>query len=151
MCNLKVARCSRAQEHAMVERIERERLVPAPPEDVWEVVTSPGWLARDVQLELFPGGDAVFESEDWRKTGWVEEALPPGAEGQSTGRLSFWWAIDGEPATRVELTLEPEGDWSTRLRVVEARPLDVLDIIGIPLPGTGGPTHGPAMLATASR
>jgi hypothetical protein len=59
----------------------------------------------------------------------------------------FWWSGDDELATRVELTLEPEGENATRLRVVESRPLDVLDVIGIPLPGSGGASHGPAMLA----
>ena len=47
----------------------------------------------------------------------------------------------------MELTLEQEADGYTRLRVVEARPLEVLDVTGIPLAGSGGVQHGPAMLA----
>jgi hypothetical protein len=46
----------------------------------------------------------------------------------------------------VELTLDP-ADEATRLRVVEARPLDMLDVVGIPLGETGGSSYGPAMLA----
>jgi uncharacterized protein YndB with AHSA1/START domain len=138
------------QESAMTDEIERELLLPAPPQQVWEVVTAPGFLAEEVELELFPGGDARFGDGDAERTGWVEEAVPPGAD--ENARLSFWWSTDGEPASRVELTLEPEAeaDGCTRLRVLEARPLEVLDITGIPLPGTGGGApHGPSMLALA--
>jgi uncharacterized protein YndB with AHSA1/START domain len=133
----------------MTDQIERELLLPAPPDEVWDVVTGSGWLAEDVQLELVPGGDARFRSGEAVKTGWVEDAVDPGSDAEGSGRLAFWWAADGDPATRVELTLEPEGAYATRLRVVEARPLDVLDVIGIPLPGSGGAARGPALLAAA--
>jgi len=133
----------------MVDRIERELLLPAPPEEVWEVVTGPGWLADEVALELFPGGDARFSSNGEPKSGWVEEVLAPGTTEGGGGRLAFWWGTDGDPATRVELTLKPDGDAATRLRVVEARPLELLDLVGIPLPGTSGPSYGPAMLMAA--
>jgi len=133
----------------MVDQIERELLLPASPEEVWNLVTAPGWLADDVVLELIPGGDAQFVSGEQVKDGWVEEAVAPGTGGGDAGRLAFWWAADGDPATRVELTLEPEGEASTRLRVIEARPLDALDVVGIPLPGSGGASYGPALLAAA--
>jgi uncharacterized protein YndB with AHSA1/START domain len=133
----------------MVDQIERELLLPAPPEEVWDIVIAPGWLADDVVLELVPGGDAQFVSDGQVKDGWIEEAVAPGTASGEGGRLAFWWAADGDPATRVELTLEPEGEASTRLRVIEARPLDVLDVVGIPLPGSGGASHGPALLAAA--
>ena len=133
----------------MVEHIERELWLPAPPRDVWKVVTSSGWLSDEVQFELVPGGEASFSSREWSKTGWVEEAVPPGAEAGAPGRLAFWWSAEGETATRVEVTLEPDGARATRLRVVEARPLEVLDVVGIPLPGAGGTSRGPAMLVAA--
>jgi uncharacterized protein YndB with AHSA1/START domain len=136
-----------AEEEAMTDQIERELLLPAPPEQVWDVITAPGWLASEVELVLFPGGDARFADGDHVRTGWVEEAVPPGAD--ETARLTFWWSSEDEPASRVELTLEPEPDGYTRLRVVEARPLEVLDVTGIPLPGSGGAQRGPAMLALA--
>ena len=123
----------------MTDQIERESLVPAPPEDVWEVITAPGFLADEVELELFPGGDARFGEH---RSGWVEDVV----EGEL---LAFWWSSDGEPASRVELTLEPDGDGYTRLRVIEARPLEVLDVTGIPLADGGGAQRGPAMLAVA--
>jgi uncharacterized protein YndB with AHSA1/START domain len=123
----------------MTDQIERELLLPAPPQQVWDVVTAPGFLADELELDLEPGGDARFDD----RTGWVEEVV-------SEERLVFWWSADDEPASRVELTLEPEADGYTRLRVVEARPLEVLDVTGIPLPGAGGAQRGPAMLAGAA-
>ena len=123
----------------MTDRIERELLLPASREEVWDAITAGGWLADEVQLDLRPGGDAVFLSEDGIKTGWVEEALAP-------VRLAFWWAADGEPATRVELTLESAAD-ATRLRVVESRPLELLDLVGTPLPHHGANSYGPALVA----
>jgi uncharacterized protein YndB with AHSA1/START domain len=123
----------------MADRIERELLIAASPEDVWEAVTGEGWLADEVTLDLTPGGDAEFRTRDEVKTGWVEDVLAP-------ERLTFWWATDGEPATRVELTLTPADD-ATRLRVVETRPLELLDLVGMPLPGIGGKTFGPALVA----
>lgn len=133
----------------MVDQIERELVLPASPEEVWEVVTASGWLADEVELDLTPGGDASFRTEDWERSGWVEEAVAP--TGDEVGRLAFWWSEDGEAATRVELTLEPEPEHVavTRVRVVEARPLEALDVAGIPLPGSGGASYGPAMLVVA--
>jgi len=62
-------------------------------------------------------------------------------------RLAFRWATPDDPATRVEITLEPAGDTVTRLRVAETRPLDMLDLVGTPLPGVGGRSFGPALVA----
>ena len=135
------------QETVEVERIDRDVLIPASPDDVWTVITGHGWLAEQVELELTPGGDARFSDPGSERTGWVEEARAPSADGQ--GRLVFWWGPEGEPATRVELTLAPHGETSTRLWVVESRPLEALDLVGLPLPGQGGMTRGPAMLAVA--
>jgi uncharacterized protein YndB with AHSA1/START domain len=129
----------------MTDQIERELVLPAPPQQVWEAITGDGFLADEVHLDLFPGGDAQFDE----RSGWVEEAVPPAADPDGTGRLVFWWGADGEPASRVELTLEPEADDTTRLRVVESRPLEVLDVTGIPLPRSGGSSYGPTMVAVA--
>jgi uncharacterized protein YndB with AHSA1/START domain len=121
----------------MTDQIERELLLPAPPEQVWEVVIGPGFLAEEVELDLEPGGDARFDE----RSGWIEQCIEAEC-------IAFWWSADGEPASRVELTLEPEADGYTRLRVIEARPLEVLDVTGIPLPGgSGGAQRGPAMTA----
>ncbi|HEV3056208.1 MAG TPA: hypothetical protein VGX45_16215 [Solirubrobacteraceae bacterium] len=133
----------------MSDRVERRIWLPADPDDVWEVVTGGDWLAEEVSLDLRPGGDASFRSGDELKTGWVEEAARPSEDGD--GRLAFWWGIDGEPATRVEVTVQHARGWDgpdgTRLRIVETRPLDALDLVATPLPGVGGSTYGPALLA----
>ena len=42
----------------------------------------------------------------------------------------------------MELTLDEVDDERTRLRVVETRPLDVLDLVATPLDGLGGATYG---------
>jgi uncharacterized protein YndB with AHSA1/START domain len=123
----------------MSEQIERELLLEATPEEVWAVVITDGWLADEVSLDLQPGGDASFRSEDREKYGWVEEVRGP-------HRLAFWWTVGDQPATRVELTLKRAED-GTLLRIVEARPLAVLDLVGIPLPGASGPAYGPALIA----
>ncbi len=123
----------------MTERIECELWLPATPEVVWEAVTSDGWLADHVCLDLYPGGDAHFESDGSVRSGWIEEVWAP-------DRLTFWWAGDDEPASRVELRIDARGD-RTRLHVVETRPLEVLDLVGVPLPGAGGATYGPALVA----
>lgn len=137
----------------MTEPIERELTLPAEPEQVWEAVTDPAWLslwlAESVELEPRPGGEARFVVDGEPRTGWVEEASPPRRDGRraASARLAFWWSTGDDPASRVELELTacPDG---TRLRVCESRPLEVLDLVGIPLPGQGGGRRlGPALVA----
>ena len=128
----------------MSDRIERELEIEASAQAVWSAITGDGWLADEVELELLPGGEARFRSGDEEKRGWVEEAQAPVG---SRARLSFWWAADDEPATRVELTVEPAGQERTRVRIVETRPLELLDLVGTPLPGAGGAAYGPALVA----
>ncbi len=124
----------------MTERIERQLSLDAPVEDVWVAIISDGWLADEVELQLQPGGEARFRCGPSVRTGWIEEALAP-------FRLAFWWAPDDEPASRVELTLEQRLEGGTRLRVAETRPLDVLDLVGVPLRSLGGAFYGPALVA----
>jgi uncharacterized protein YndB with AHSA1/START domain len=123
----------------MADRIERELWLPAAPDAVWEAITSDGWLADRVHIDLRPGGDAQFDSDGRARSGWVEDVSAP-------ERLIFWWAVNDQPASRVELKIEERGQ-GTRLRVVETRPLDVLDLVGVPLPGAAGSTYGPALVA----
>lgn len=132
----------------MVDRIERELVLPAAPEEVWDVITTSGWLADEVELELQPGGEARFSTGEEARAGWVEEVQAPQGP-EDAGRLVFWWSADEEPATRVAVSLTPDGSDSTRLRVLEERPLEVLDVIGIPLPGPSQSSPGPLMLSLA--
>jgi len=123
----------------MIDRVERELELEAGIEEVWEAVTGDGWLADEVRLDLCPGGDADFRTGEAAKAGWVEEALAP-------ARLTFWWAEGEEPASRVELALEALDQQRTRVRVVETRPLELLELIGLPLTRIGGPSFGPALV-----
>jgi hypothetical protein len=131
---------------SMSDRYEREVLLPAETSEVWEVVTGPGWLADEVALELKPGGEASFCSEGGERSGWIEEVSAPGGR-NGRGHLTFWWATYGEPASRVELVLEPAGIGRSHLSIVETRPLDVLDVTGIPIDLPGGSAFGPCLVA----
>jgi uncharacterized protein YndB with AHSA1/START domain len=132
----------------MVERIERELVLPASPREVWEVITASGWLADEVEFELVPGGEARFTTDDGARTGWVEEAVAP-EDGEGAARLVFWWSEGEESATRVEVGLIAEDAVSTRLRVLEERPLELLDVVGIPLSDGQESSPGPLMLSLA--
>src|SRR5579884_2139321 len=98
-------------EDHMSERIERQLVIETDPEELWQIITTDGWLADEVLLELVPGGEAEFRSADDLRVGWVEEVL-------RARRLAFWWSDGEEPATRVELTLVPHPR-GTVLRVLE--------------------------------
>jgi uncharacterized protein YndB with AHSA1/START domain len=135
----------------VTDRIERICELDATPHAVWQALTDPewlcDWLADEAELELVPGGEARFVVDGRERAGWVEEVIPPG-DGRP-GRLSFWWQQDDEPASRVTFEVRPTTE-GTRLRIDETRPLEVLDLIGIPLRSTGGAgdsSYGPALVA----
>ena len=110
--------------------VERELVLPASPDEVWESLTEPGWLGEDASIDLCPAG----EVRAGERTGFVEWADPPNG-------LAFWWSAGDDEATRVQLTLD-EVDEGTRLTVVESRPLAVLDAVGVDLDldfGASGP------------
>ncbi len=134
----------------MTDLIERELALAASPEEVWQALTDPAWLelwlADEVRLEPWPGGDARFTIGGEVRDGWVEEVCAPPAGEHGSGRLAFWWSAGEEPASRVEMELIATAE-GTRLRIVESRPLHVLDLVGTPLPGHGGRHHGPALVA----
>ncbi|MGH2873102.1 MAG: SRPBCC family protein [Solirubrobacteraceae bacterium] len=135
----------------MTDLIQRECKLPASPDDVWRALTDPErlgtWLADNVSLELWPGGEASFVVDDRTLRGWVEEVTPP-ASARGEGRLVFWWADGDEPASRVELTVVGLADGAL-LRVRETLPLEAVDLVGIPLDGRGDAGWGPAMAAPA--
>jgi uncharacterized protein YndB with AHSA1/START domain len=132
----------------VTDRIDRELVIPAPLEEVWQVITADGWLADQVEFDLVPAGEARFVTGERERAGWVEEVLTP-EESQEGAHLVFWWSADGEPASRVELRLDPDGEGATRLSLTESRPLEVLDLVGIPLPDSGRGSHGPSLLLAA--
>jgi len=99
----------------MEHTVERELMVPEGAEEVWRSLAEPDWLGEDAAIELREAGDVRAGERD----GFVEEADAP-------RRLVFWWSAPGDEATRVEIELD-EVDEGTRVRVIESRPLEILD------------------------
>ena len=104
------------------QRIEREILIEAPVDVVWEVVTDPehisGWFSDSVELDLTPGGKVLLQ---WDGRGGVPGRVE---RVERPHFFSFRWAVGPsvpgeEHWTLVEFRLSAEGD-STRLRVVES-------------------------------
>ena len=118
---------------AQTDRIERDVLIAAPVERVWELITSAEHLGRwfgdaGAEIDLRPGGPLSLR---WREYGTVHgrvEAVEP------PSRVSYRWVATREsraeptPAnsTLIEFTLVAEGD-GTRVAVVESG-FDGLDV-----------------------
>ena len=101
------------------QRVERETVLDAPPEEVWESLTDDErlgeWLAEEAELEPFEGGEVtVREADGGERHGTVETVIEP-------ERLTFTWARPGEEPSRVEFEIEavPGG---SRLKVIETAP-----------------------------
>jgi uncharacterized protein YndB with AHSA1/START domain len=125
-CNHGVAHCR--QEGivtvAVTDRIEREIVVAAPADRLWELLTRPEHIGRwfegmQVALDLRPGGAMVLASQEFgRFLGVVERVEPP-------RRFAYRWArhpdtpVSEATSTLVEFTLTPDGD-GTRVRVAES-------------------------------
>jgi uncharacterized protein YndB with AHSA1/START domain len=109
------------------DQIERETVIDAPVERVWELITEAEHLGRwfgdaGAEIDLRPGGAMVLR--------WGEHGTSRGrvVAVEPHTRFSYRWApfkapggeepVDGN-STLVEFTLAPEGD-VTRLRVVES-------------------------------
>jgi uncharacterized protein YndB with AHSA1/START domain len=95
--------------------VERETLVEASPEEVWEALTDEDrleeWMAPEVELDPFEGGEiSVRDGEDHR-SGTVETM-------EESERFAFTWSRPGEGESFVEFTLEPLPA-GTRVTVVE--------------------------------
>jgi uncharacterized protein YndB with AHSA1/START domain len=115
--------------------LTREITLPATAEEVWRSLEEPAWLGEDASVELRPDGDV--RAGDRR--GFVEEV-------EEERRLVFWWAAPEEDSTRVELSLEEDGD-VTHVRVVESRPLAMLDLYGVEIVTAAPPRQQPEMMA----
>ena len=115
--------------------MNREITLSAPPDEVWESLAEPSWLGEDASIDLRPSGDVRAGD----RTGFVEEVAEP-------RRLVFWWSLPEEDATRVEIELEDSGD-ETIMRVVESRPMAMLDLRGVELVVSAPPLQAPEMIA----
>jgi uncharacterized protein YndB with AHSA1/START domain len=115
--------------------LTREITLPATAEEVWRSLEEPAWLGDDASIELHPDGEVRAGD----RTGFVEEV-------EEERRLVFWWAAPDEDSTRVELELE-EDEGITYVRVVESRPLAMLDLYGAEIVTSAPPFRQPEMLA----
>ncbi len=115
--------------------LNREITLPASAGEVWAGLAEPAWLGAHASIELRPDG----EVRAGERTGFVEEVVEP-------RRLVFWWSRPEEDATRVEIGLEEAGD-ETILRVVESRPLAMLDLRGVEFVVSAPPLQTPEMSA----
>jgi uncharacterized protein YndB with AHSA1/START domain len=95
--------------------VERETLVEATPEEVWEALTDEDrleeWMAPDVELDPFEGGEISVRDGDEERNGTVETL-------EENERFAFTWSRPGEGESFVEFTLEPLPA-GTRVTVVE--------------------------------
>jgi uncharacterized protein YndB with AHSA1/START domain len=95
--------------------VERETLIEASPDEVWEALTDDDrleeWLAPEVELDPHEGGEIAVRDGDEERTGTVETF----EEGE---RFAFTWSRPGEGESFVQFTIEavPAG---TRVTVVE--------------------------------
>jgi uncharacterized protein YndB with AHSA1/START domain len=106
------------------DRIERELRVKAPVERVWQVLTDPAYVARwfgdTAEIDLRPGGRAVFGWKEYGDGHAVVERVEPPRE------FAFRWAREHDvpleeaaTTTLVEFSLSPV-DGGTLLRMVES-------------------------------
>jgi uncharacterized protein YndB with AHSA1/START domain len=95
--------------------VERETLVEATPAEVWEALTDQDrleeWLAPEVELDPFEGGEISVRDGDGERNGTVETL-------EENERFAFTWSRPGEGQSFVEFTLEPLPA-GTRVTVVE--------------------------------
>ena len=106
------------------DRIEREIVVNAPPERVWEIITQAEhvgtWFGDAAEIDLRPGGTIVLR---WDKHGTQYATIENIDEPHS---FSYRWSpgVTGEKpgdddSTLVEFTLTPH-EGQTRVRVTES-------------------------------
>ena len=95
--------------------VERETLVEASPEEVWEALTDEDrleeWMAPDVELDPVEGGEIAVRDGADQRNGTVQTV-------EEHERFAFTWSRPGESESFVEFTIEalPGG---SRVTVVE--------------------------------
>lgn len=101
-----------------MDDVTREVVLDAPPDEVWEVVTSPDQLGEwfgEPDGTVAPGEIVRFTTSD----GGVRRALIERMD--EPRELAFRWLPSAtEPPSRVDITIAPYGDGSV-LRVTEWR------------------------------
>jgi uncharacterized protein YndB with AHSA1/START domain len=99
--------------------VERETILEAEPERVWEALTDDDllsdWFADRARVEPWEGGEVEFDCDDGARRGTVLRV-------EEERELEFTWSRDGQGESLVTFTIEPV-EYGTRLIVVE-RSLD---------------------------
>src|SRR6266540_4452259 len=104
-----------AKSDTAVPWVERETLVEATPEEVWEALTDEDrleeWMAPDVELDPVEGGEISVRDGEDERSGTVETL-------EENERFAFTWSRPGEGESFVEFTIEalPGG---SRVTVIE--------------------------------
>lgn len=106
-----------------VDRIEREMIVPNPPDQVWEAITEPRslsqWFGDVAEVDLRPGGEARF---GWTEYGSVFNAVVEVVDPPHT--FAYRWSavpngpLEAATSTLVTFSLSEVRE-GTRVRVVE--------------------------------
>jgi uncharacterized protein YndB with AHSA1/START domain len=95
--------------------VERERILDADPERVWDALTDDyllaDWFAPGATLDPVQGGEVAFDCEEGERSGTVRIV-------EEERELAFTWARPGEGESLVTFTLEPL-ETGTRLIVTE--------------------------------
>jgi uncharacterized protein YndB with AHSA1/START domain len=99
--------------------VERETILEAEPERVWEALTDDDllsdWFADRARVEPWEGGEVEFDCDDGERRGTVRRV-------EEERELEFTWSRDGQGQSLVTFTIEPV-EYGTRLVVIE-RALD---------------------------
>ena len=103
----------------MEPAVERELVLPASPEEVWESLAEPDWLGDGRSRGAAPGGRGARRlAHRLRRVGGRPRAAWPSGGARRARR---------PPAWRSRLEEVEEG---TRVSVIESRPLALLDAVG---------------------
>jgi uncharacterized protein YndB with AHSA1/START domain len=106
------------------EQIEREVVIAAPIERVWDVITQPehvgSWFGdAGAEIDLRPGGAIIIRWKDYGTGYGIVERVEPPHLFAWRGALIGHTEVRPDNSTVVEFTLTAEGS-RTRLRVVES-------------------------------
>jgi uncharacterized protein YndB with AHSA1/START domain len=105
------------------DRIEREVVVAAPRERVWEIITQAEhvgkWFGDSAEVDLRPGGAIVLRWDKYGTAyGMIEKVDEPHYFSYRWNPGIFDEKPTNETSTLVEFALTPQGE-QTRVRVVE--------------------------------
>jgi uncharacterized protein YndB with AHSA1/START domain len=100
-----------------VDAVERDLILPASPDEVWEELTDPErlgeWFGAEVDGDVQTGESVRFTWPDGSQRRAVFERV------EEPRRLVFRWVpSDDDPASRVEIEIDEDADGSA-VRVIE--------------------------------